>query len=157
MLRGEFQTRLASLTPGSIDAIITDPPYPSSMAPLWSDMADLATWALRPGGLLLALSGKIELADRMQRLVDSGLHYGWVYAEPLIGSNTRILGRHIGQEWKPWLAFSRDEWPSGHIDWHGDMLPVGARDKTSRMSWRQAVEPAQYPHRTARARQWCDR
>lgn len=140
LLSGDFRTRLVTLQ-NAADLIVTDPPYPSEMASLWTDLAEMAARALRPGGILLALSGKIELADRMDRLGRS-LRYGWMYAEPLERGGTRILGRHVSQEWKPWLAYTKGDWPSGRVDWHGDLLSASVKAKDFR--WQQGGETAQF-------------
>jgi site-specific DNA-methyltransferase (adenine-specific) len=137
IIAGDFHD---AVTDESVDLILTDPPYPEESAALWSDLGEWAARVLQPGGILVALSGKIHLDDRMRRLGEH-LSYGWVYAHPLDGSNTRILARHVAQEWKPFLAYSKGPWPSGRIDWHGDMLPAGPRDK-GEYHWQQAVEPA---------------
>ena len=140
LLAGDFNERLSDLA-GTVDLIVTDPPYPSAMAHLWTDLAKTAASILRPQGILIALSGKIELPDRMERL-GSALRYGWVYAEPLERGGTRILGRHVSQEWKPWLAYSKGDWPSGRIDWHGDLLTASTKAKDFR--WQQGAETAQF-------------
>jgi hypothetical protein len=75
----------------------------------------------------------------MARLGEN-LNYGWVYALPLPGANSRIMGRHIMQCWKPLLAFSKNAWPSGRIDWHPDMLDPSHRSK-DRYRWEQDSSP----------------
>ena len=141
MLSGDFRERMAEIPDGTIDAIMTDPPYPAEFLPLWSDLAKHAARVLKPQGLLIALSGKIQLADVMVRLGEH-LNYGWIYAQPVPGSNTRILARHAVQEWKPWLAYSNGTWPSGNIDWHGDITDPSKMSKSYR--WEQGSDPAAY-------------
>jgi site-specific DNA-methyltransferase (adenine-specific) len=51
------------------------------------------------------------------------------------------LARHIGQTWKPWLAFSNGAWPSGRVDWHPDTLDGAPMAKT-RYHWEQSSGPA---------------
>jgi len=140
MYLGDFRDRLAELPDNSVDLILTDPPYPEEFQPLWSDLAKHATRVLSPQGILVALSGKIQLAAVMQRLGEH-LNYAWVYAQPIPGSNTRIMARHVLQEWKPWLAYTKTTWPSGRIDWHPDMLDGGTRDKAM-YRWQQDPDPA---------------
>ena len=140
ILAGDFKERMLDIPAGTVDLILTDPPYPEEFADLWTDLAIEAARALRPGGILAAMSGKIHLDDRMRRLGEY-LSYGWIYVQPLPGSNTRILGRHIYQEWKPWVCYSNGPWPSGRIDWHGDLLTAGPRAKED-YEWQQQLEPA---------------
>lgn len=140
LLAGDFRDRLAELPDGSVDLIITDPPYPAEFQPLWSDLAKHALRVLSDDGILCALSGKIQLAEVMGRLGEH-LNYGWIYSQPLPGSQTRILARHVLQAWKPWLAYTKNIWPSGRIEWHSDQLDASARSKSG-YRWEQDPDPA---------------
>jgi site-specific DNA-methyltransferase (adenine-specific) len=140
MLAGDIVDRAADLAPASVDLIVTDPPYPTELLPLWSDLAEVAGRLLKPQAILVALSGKIILPDVIDRLREH-LAYGWVYCQPLPGSSSRILARHVGQEWKPWLAFSNGPWPSGRVDWHPDILDGHPLSK-DRFHWEQSTGPA---------------
>jgi site-specific DNA-methyltransferase (adenine-specific) len=138
---GDFTVRGNDLPDDSVDLILTDPPYPEEFAESWDDLAAFAARVLVPGGIIAALSGKIHVDDRMDRLAAAGLQYGWIYSQPLPGSNTRILARHVLQEWKPWLCYSNGPWPSGRVDWNGDLLVADARAKDE-YEWQQQLGPA---------------
>lgn len=139
ILAGDFNDR-GEVADSSVDLILTDPPYGVDLAYLWSELGAYAARVLRPGGILAAMSGKLHVDDRMRRLGEH-LTYGWMYAQPLPGSSTRLVARHIAQEWKPWLCYSKGKWPSGRLDWHGDLLPAGPRAK-GEYEWQQQLEPA---------------
>jgi 16S rRNA G966 N2-methylase RsmD len=139
MLHGDFRERLAEVPDGSVDLIVTDPPYPADFLPLWSDLAEVAARVLRPQGVMLAMSGKIHVDEVMQRL-GQHLAYGWIYCQPLERGLTRIMARNILQEWKPVLAYSNGKWPSGRIDQHGDRFDSGHREK-ARYRWEQDAGP----------------
>ncbi len=157
MFSGEFQTALADLPDGSLDAIITDPPYPAELLPLWGDLAQHAARLLKPQGLLIALTGQILLPQVIER-VSEHLNYGWIYVQPLpgTGQNSRIMGRHVFQTWKPWIVFSNGTWPSGIIDWHEDTTPTSVAQKSYR--WQQDAAPAAYliEHLTEKGALVCD-
>lgn len=140
LLHGDFRERLAELEPGSVDLIVTDPPYPREFIDLWGDLSEVAARILKPQGVLAAMTGKIMLPDVIERL-GRHLAYGWVYCQPLPGSNSRIMARHTLQSWKPWVAYSNGPWPSGRIDWHEDVLTASERAK-SRYRWEQDPTPA---------------
>lgn len=140
LLAGDMRDRLGDLDPHSVDLIVTDPPYPREFLPLWSDLAQHAARVLVPGGIMVALSGKIMFDEVIARCAEH-LAWGWCYCQPLPGPSSRILGRHVGQEWKPWLAFSNGAWPSGRVDWHGDMLH-GVPAMKDRYHWEQSEAPA---------------
>ena len=142
LLAGDFRDRLNELPDGSVDLIVTDPPYPAEFLHLWEDLAKHAARVLAPQGVLVGLTGKIQLAQVMDRL-GAHLDYGWMYCQPLPGSTTRIMARHALQAWKPWLAYSNGPWPSGRVDWHEDMLAPSERTK-SVFRWQQDGDPAGY-------------
>ena len=140
VLAGDFRQRLSEVDNGSVDLIVTDPPYPDEFLDLWEDLAREAALVLVPQGILVALSGQIrllEVTDRLRR----HLKWGWQYAQVMPGASSRILGHQICQMWKPWLAFSNGPWPSGRLDWHRDVLDPGPRQK-DRYHWEQAEAPA---------------
>lgn len=140
MFAGDFRDRLAEIPAGSVDLIVTDPPYPSEFLPLWTELAIHAKRVLAPQGIIVALSGKIQMNAVMDRLGDH-LDYGWIYAQPLPGSHSRILARKILQGWKPWLAYSNGAWPSGRVDWHVDLLDASTYTK-DHYRWEQDSGPA---------------
>ncbi len=141
MLHGDFRDRLADLGDESVDAIVTDPPYAAEFLPLWSDVAKHAARLLKPQGLLMGLTGQIFLPEVLERLGEH-LQYGWVYAQTMCGPNSRIMGRHVYQSWKPWVVHSKGAWPSGSIDWHSDSVVSSAPAKEFR--WQQDADTAAY-------------
>lgn len=141
MLHGDFRDRLADLEPGSVDAVITDPPYNADSLWVWSHLGKHAGRLLKPQGLLIACSGLFYLLEVGQRLREH-LDYGWTYCQPMPGQNSRFPGRHVFQTWKPWLVFSNGAWPSGLIDWHEDTTDPSKMAKSYR--WQQGGDPAGY-------------
>ena len=121
-----------------VDAILTDPPYPDEYLPLWADLGEWAAAHLRPGGLLIAWSGKHRLPDILPAL-SNHLRYAWMLALDLPGSNTRFIDGNMIQTWKAILVYVKDSWPPH--DWGPDRLVSPAREKT-RYEWEQNVEPA---------------
>jgi hypothetical protein len=142
MLAGDFRDRLVELPEGSVDTIVTDPPYTTETLGLWSDLAKHAARVLKPQGLLLALSGHIHLPEAFARLGEC-LQYGWQYIQPMGGANARFLGRHVITEYKPWLVYSNGPWPSGAIDWHSDVTSPSKRTE-KRFHWQQECDPVVY-------------
>jgi 16S rRNA G966 N2-methylase RsmD len=140
MLHGDFRERLAEVPDGSVDLIVTDPPYPAEFLPLLSDLSAVAARVLKPQGVLLALCGKIALPEWIDRLREH-LNYGWTYCEPMEGSHLRIIGRHVVESWKPWLAFSNGKWPSGTTEFHPDLIDAGRREKSD-YRWQQSPDAA---------------
>lgn len=142
LLHGDFRERLESIPDGTVDLILTDPPYPREFLHLWGDLAKHAARVLAPQGVLVGMTGQIMLPEVLE-LLGRHLHYGWCYCQPLPGANSRIMARHTLQAWKPWVAYSNGPWPSGRIDWHEDMLEPSERTK-SVFRWEQDGGPAGY-------------
>lgn len=92
----------------SIDAIITDPPYPREYLSVYSDLAQFAAYALKPGGSLVVMVGQSYLPEIMRMLCEY-LTYHWVgcYFHP--GPETRIWQRQVICGWKPLLWFTKGE------------------------------------------------
>jgi hypothetical protein len=139
LLAGDFRERLAELPAGCVDLIVTDPPYPTESLHLYSALSKIAAHVLADDGICVVLTGVMSLDVVMVRLGEH-LNYGWIYCQPLPGANSRIMGRHIMQSFKPWLAFTRNQWPSGRIDWHPDMLDPSYRAK-DQYRWQQDGNP----------------
>jgi len=93
--------------PGTVDAIITDPPYPREFLPQWSELAEFAAHALKPGGNLIAMSGHLFLDEIIHRFYETdGLVYRWTLACMTPGGNARIWPRKLYQGWKPMLWYT---------------------------------------------------
>lgn len=136
--RGDFREVLADLEPGSVDAIITDPPYPDEFLPLWADLAKLAARVLRPGAPLIAWSGQYRLQQVLNHLCGP-LTYQWTYCLDLPGSNARFRGPNVMQTWKPVIIATNGTW--GPHDWFKDRVVSPKKDQDV-YEWQQNPDPA---------------
>ena len=94
--------------PATVDVICTDPPYGKEFLPCWSELAEFAVHALRPGGQLLALSGQAWLPEVIDRLRVDGLTYRWTCDMQYKGASSyRSFDRQIQSDWKPVLIFEK--------------------------------------------------
>jgi site-specific DNA-methyltransferase (adenine-specific) len=141
LLLGDAGKRMAELPDASVNLVVTDPPYGKDYLGLWNTLGLHATRLLVPGGVLFARSGHLFLPYVIRALENAGLSFGWIYSEPLPGSNVRFQGRKIAVSWQPWVAFSNGPWPSGSIDWHPDTLTESPRTKV-RYVWEQKWDVA---------------
>lgn len=101
---GDFREVLADIPDGSVDLILTDPPYPAEFLPLWSGLGELAARVLRPGGLLAAMSGQTHLPDVMARLGEH-MAYRWTMAYLMPGQASVVHARAVSTQWKPVLVY----------------------------------------------------
>ena len=95
------------VAPGSLDAIFTDPPYPRELLHCWDERAWLAVEALRPGGLLLAISGQMFLPEVLRRLTVYGLEYRWTAALIWRRPREKYHAAKISSGWKPMLVMGK--------------------------------------------------
>lgn len=105
---GDFRDVLSDLPPDSVDAIITDPPYPFEFIGLFTDLGDLAARVLTRTGVLAALTGQTWLSQYM-RALDDALAYRWMGAYIVQGPRNRVHGARVGTGWKPVLLYQRDD------------------------------------------------
>lgn len=101
---GDFRSVLADIPDGSIDLILTDPPYPAEFLPLWSDLAIFAKRVLAPHGVLAAMSGQTHLPEVYRRLGEH-LPYRWTMAYLMGGAANVVHARRVSTMWKPVLIY----------------------------------------------------
>ena len=95
---------------GSVDVIFTDPPYPREYLPAWGELAAFAAHALKPSGVLVAMSGQSYLPEVMVSLGEH-LTYRWTVAYLMPGADTTIWPRKVKTRWKPVLVYgAAEEW-----------------------------------------------
>jgi hypothetical protein len=105
------EVRLGSLTDalddlaGTVDAIITDPPYPREFLPLFGDLARLADRLLTPDGVLAVMVGQPHLPT-VFRLLDGFRPYRWTIAYLTPGPDGIVHGRaKVASAWKPVIVY----------------------------------------------------
>lgn len=94
---------------GSVDLILTDPPYSREAVASYADLACFAAHALRPGGSLLVMAGQSYLPDVLAALGSvAALTYQWTLAYLTPGGQSpSVWARAVNSFWKPILWFVR--------------------------------------------------
>lgn len=111
--------RQMDLPESSVDAIITDPPYPAEYLPLYDDLAYEASRLLKPGGVLVCMVGQSYLPELYGKLSEH-LTYHWTVAYTTPGGqNTQMFHRKVNTFWKPVLIYSNGEYGG---EWIGDVV-----------------------------------
>lgn len=106
---GDFREVLADLD-GQVDAIITDPPYPTEFWPLLDDLAPLAARWLKPNGVLAVMTGtRLAMVDHAEAAFGAHLHrrHRGVYLVP--GQRWRDQIERVATGYKPILIYGRDD------------------------------------------------
>ena len=96
----------------TVDLVITDPPYEQKSLEVWKHLGAFAAHALKPGGMLIAMSGNRYLPQVMNLTIDGGggaIQWWWqtaFFMRP--GAGTAMFwDRGQFQSWKPLLMFSK--------------------------------------------------
>lgn len=128
--------READIEPGSVDCILTDPPYPQEYLECFAWLADRAAVWLKPGGTLAVMSGQAWLPDVFARLSAGALHYRWTLAYLTPGGQAvQVFPRKINTFWKPILVFTKGD--GG--EWIGDVCRSNVNDNDKRFhEWGQS-------------------
>lgn len=100
---GDFVEIAKDIPDGSVDIIITDPPYPHEFIGCWSQLSEVAARILKPHGLCIAYSGKLHLDECMARLGEH-LSFYWqiVFMQTVMPT---IHPRKVNTKYKPILVF----------------------------------------------------
>jgi ParB-like chromosome segregation protein Spo0J len=139
--KGDFRNVLADLS--GVSLVLTDPPYPKESLELWADLAEWASSALLPDGILIAYSGQMYLPQVLANL-SRHLEYWWCGAITHKGSgNLTPLGqpvRKVINQWKPLVMFTRKD-GVGYPDTFRDLVS-GVGPQKDDHNWQQPVEEA---------------
>jgi site-specific DNA-methyltransferase (adenine-specific) len=129
---------MKSIETGSIDLIITDPPYPKEFEYLYAGMAQEAKRVLRIGGSLVTLCGHYQLARILPAMAEH-LKYRWLVKFDQPGSSAR-MAMGIRVTWKPMAWFVNEVFrPQRNVC---DMVIGKGKTKSSGHPWEQASDYA---------------
>lgn len=122
---GDFREVLADLPDGTVDAIITDPPYPAEYLPLFSDLSAHAARLLRPGGICAVMVGQSYLPELYTRLTEH-LAYYWTiaYLTPG-GQSAQVWPMKVNTFWKPVILLGVGPYDGA---WYGDVAKSAVND-----------------------------
>jgi hypothetical protein len=103
----EGDIRNVQFEPHSLDAIITDPPYPREYLPLWNDLGLFAQQHLKVGGALVTMVPQSYLPEILSALCET-ITYQWIIACNYGGNfplGSAIQRKVAKIRWKPLLVF----------------------------------------------------
>jgi len=111
IVHGDCREILPLIPEGSIDLVLTDPPYPKEFNYVWGILGRVSFEALKDGKSLLTLCGHYQLADVIKEITQY-LDYHWCCVLP--NNNQPIMhGWNIKVCWKPILWFVKGQ-PEHH-------------------------------------------
>jgi len=137
---GDFEEIMrGALTPGSVDAIITDPPYGKEYIDLYRRLAIVAGEFLKPGGHMLVMTGHEHL-PKVMGLLGEVLTYQWEYCYVMTpGFNSIVFSKNIVVMWKPILWYTKGDMDVKILKRGNDLISSSERDKRFH-KWGQNVE-----------------
>lgn len=118
---------------GSVDVIITDPPYPKEYLPVYSELSSFAARALKPGGSMFVMVGQSYLPEVIARLGEK-MTYHWTMAYLTPGGQaTQLWQKNVNTFWKPILWYVNGEFKTNDENgdptkWIGDVAKSAAND-----------------------------
>lgn len=116
LYHGRFQDVCAGMEPESVGLIYTDPPYGKEWLSLWDDLGLVAARLLKPGGLLVAYTGKLHFPYCLDALA-ANLDYHWMCAVGYQGKGATVFGRRFWGHYRPLLVFRKGEaWEHTYTD-----------------------------------------
>jgi ParB-like chromosome segregation protein Spo0J len=135
-VRGDFRDGLAQLPDGSVQLILTDPPYAEDALPLYEELARHAARVLEEGGSLICYVGH-HLLPRAAQVMGQHLRYWWALAVAHSSATQTIYGKNVWVRWKPALWFVRGGRATSDIV--SDLIDGTPPDKTPH-PWAQGVD-----------------
>lgn len=124
--------------PGSVDVIITDPPYPKQYLNTYAELSVTASRILKDGGICVAMAGQSYLPDVFDRLA-SHLEYVWTVAYLTPGGQAvQVWDRGVNTFWKPLLVFRKGP-RDKQQPWFADVTKSATNDNDKRFHhWGQS-------------------
>ena len=137
LIHGDCLDVLRTLEAGSVDAVVTDPPYPSEFLHLWEPFAAESCRVLRDGGELITLCGNYQLPAVMAAFAKTSLRYWWTCGM-LSSASMKFLGKKVCVYWKPALWYVKGK-KRRAFDIPRDMVKNNKPEKKVH-PWEQGVE-----------------
>jgi hypothetical protein len=134
---GDFLKEYVNLGAGSVDCIITDPPYVAEWLENYEAFAHAAEYVLKPGGFLITYVGHIHL-DKILDQMCRHLDFYWIAALKHAGTTAAVHSRSVTCGFKPILIFQKPPRTSPKR-YFCDMILGTGREKSAH-EWQQGKE-----------------
>lgn len=99
----------APIESGSVDCIVTDPPYIWGKIHVFKTLAQMGEKWLKPGGGMFVMVGHVWLPEVFDLMSSSGLEFHWMLCWRMEGGGGKNLakGRNVVIGWKPILWYQK--------------------------------------------------
>jgi len=136
---GDFTEVLDDIPDGSVDLILTDPPYPIEFIECWSKLADFAYRKLKKNGFCIAYCGHKNLYESMKRM--EILDFYWIFSLIHSGNTKLIAFNNICAGWKPILVYQKG---FKKLDDRVDDIIHGTGRNKKDHDWQQGLDELDY-------------
>lgn len=133
---GNFLDVLQDIPDGSIDLILTDPPYGIEFIDCWQNLASFAKQKLKPNRFCIAYSGQKNIYEVMTRM-NKCLDYYWEGALIHNGFTQTLSFNKVSVKWKPILFYQNGF--KKHDNRIIDVIEGTGREKKNH-KWAQAMD-----------------
>lgn len=137
---GDFRDVLVDIPDGSVDLILTDPPYGDAALPSYSALGEFAAAKLKPGGSLICYTGQ-SILPGVYAALGEHLRYWWTISLDHRHGGQQLPGKWVMVEWKPLVWFVRDNRAGRH--YVGDKVRGSRPDKDAH-EWAQGIDEVFY-------------
>jgi site-specific DNA-methyltransferase (adenine-specific) len=101
--------QVAQIKPGSVDLVLTDPPYNKAFAANFDELAEFAARVLKPGGVFACYIGVIQMASAMESF-GRHLQYQATAFSSWLGDGSVIHELQCVTQSTPVVVFSKGSW-----------------------------------------------
>jgi site-specific DNA-methyltransferase (adenine-specific) len=141
LYHGDCRDILPGLAAGSVDLVLTDPPYPREYLWTYGYTAEQAARLLKPGGFCLAYCGAEALPEIMTAM-SSHLSWFWLFGIGLGGNAPRMWHKKVNVSTKPVVVWTNGPPDPSLVKWcWSDIKSQGGPEK-SHHPWQQPVRHA---------------
>lgn len=144
IIHGDCKDVIPYIDNGSIDLILTDPPYPRKYMHCYEHLANLCPTVMKKGSSLLTLVGHYALPEVMYIFKDK-LKYRWLFCMNQEKGKHARMAMGIEVMWKPILWYVKESYPNGK-GFIKDMLHIDGKDGQSKKlhKWEQDITWAKF-------------
>lgn len=133
---GDCLDILPTLVAGSVDAVITDPPYAKEYIHLWEPFAIESERLLGDRRELITLLGHYQLPDVIHAFHETNMRFWWICGMRQT-ARTRLWGKRVNVYWKPALWYIKGK-KRALPDMPSDLV-LGSKPEKSQHPWEQGI------------------
>ena len=130
LYHGDCLEVMKTLPDGSVDAVITDPPYAEKYSYIWEPFAEQSARVMKVGASLITLCGHYQVPFVIDKL-SHHLRYWWILSMEH-GNLNRLPGKWVCVKHKPALWYVKERRKPGDTECPLDSLAAGSEDE-----WRE--------------------